>query len=370
MSQDRATCIDTARLLIARGKGLLAADESTGSIGKRFEKVGLASDEASRRAYRDVLFSTEGIERFISGVILFEETAGQGTASGEPFPSLLRRLGIVPGIKVDRGLVEIAPGSAETLPEGLDGLASRLSHYRERGFGFAKWRAAIRIDGGRLPTGYAVAASAFALARYASLCQNAGIVPIVEPEVLMDGGHDVRRSAEVTRAVLEATFEALYAAGVSLEGMLLKPNMVIPGLASGTDARDEEVAEATLGCLRRAVPAAVQGIVFLSGGQSPEAATGRLDAMVRLGGTLPWPMTFSFGRALQEEALSSWRGDASKVRDAQTAFLSRCRLASLASLGELGKQGRPPPATANGHATPRPSPPERSSAGTSGAGLK
>ncbi|MEO9188899.1 MAG: class I fructose-bisphosphate aldolase [Acetobacteraceae bacterium] len=334
MDQNLAACVATAAALVAPGKGLLAADESLPSIEKRFAPVGIPSTEETRRTYRDLLFSTGGIQRFISGVIMFEETLGQHTSRDEAFPAFLARIGIVPGVKVDRGLIPLRPGSRETMTEGLDGLAKRLAGYREQGARFAKWRAALRIEGDRVPTRYAIDGNAFILARYASICQQAGIMPIVEPEVLRDGGHAIGESAEVTRATLEAVFDALYQAGVCLEGMLLKPNMITQG-ASAPGADDARaVAVATLDCLRRVVPPAVPGVVFLSGGQTPDAATRHLDEMHQ-SGTLPWSVSFSFARALQQEALTIWRGDAANVAPAQEAFLRRGRLVAAAARGVL-----------------------------------
>jgi fructose-bisphosphate aldolase class I len=327
-------CIETARQLVTPGKGLLAADESLGTIKRRFDPLGIPSTEATRRAYRDLLFTTPGIEAYISGVIMFEETLGQSSSAGEPFPQLLARLGIVPGIKVDHGTIPLAAGSKETWTEGLDGLGERLVGYRKQGARFAKWRGVIHIEGDNLPTPYAIAATAAGLARYARLCQDAEITPVVEPEVLMDGAHGIARSAAVTRATQEAVFDALYAAGVELEGMLLKPNMVIAGVASGEREGPGQVAAATLQCLRRTVPSAVPGIVFLSGGQSPDVATDHLRDMIQTGGTLPWGLSFSYGRALQDEALEAWRGQAENVAVAQAAFQRRAKAVSAAALGK------------------------------------
>ena len=328
-----STCVDIAQRLVVPGKGLLAADESLRTIKRRFDPLGIPSTEQMRRAYRDTLFTTSGIEAYISGVIMFEETLGQATSSGESFPDLLARLGIIPGIKVDRGLVPLNGITRETLTQGLDGLRERLPVYRRQGARFAKWRGAIHIEGSHLPTPYAMAANAAALARYARLCQDAELMPIVEPEVLMDGEPDIARSAEVTRATLQAVFEALNEADVSLEGMLLKPNMVAPVSAASHREAASRIAEATLRCLRRSVPPAVPGIIFLSGGQSPQVATDHLREIVRLGGTLPWRISFSFGRALQDEALAAWRGRPENVGVAQTAFLNRAKSVSVASLG-------------------------------------
>jgi fructose-bisphosphate aldolase, class I len=309
VDQNLSACVATAAALVSPGKGVLAADESLGSIEKRFAPAGIPSTEETRRAYRGLLFSTAGIQDFISGVIMFEETLEQRTSRGEAFPRFLERVGIVPGVKVDRGLIPVHPGSRETMTEGLDGLAKRLAGYREQGARFAKWRAALRIESESVPTRYAIDSNAFILARYASMCQQAGIMPIIEPEVLRDGDHEIGRSSDVTRATLEAVFDALYEAGVCLEGMLLKPNMITRGAsAPGADDPDA-VATVTLDCLRRIVPAAVPGVVFLSGGQTPDAATRHLNEMNRHGCARPWPVSFSFGRALQAETLAAWRGD-------------------------------------------------------------
>ncbi len=328
-----SACIDTARQLVAPGKGLLAADESLGTIKRRFDPLGIPSTDETRRAYRDVLFSTAGIGANISGVILFEETLTQSSSSGEMFPQMLARLGIIPGVKVDKGVVPLTTGSRESLTDGLDGLGERLAAYRQQGARFAKWRGVIHIEDGHLPTPYAISANAAALARYARLCQDAGLTPIVEPEVLMDGKQDIARSFAVTRAVQQAVFEALYVAGVVLEGMLLKPNMVVPGAASGQQEAAGQVADATLRCLRQSVPPAVPGIVFLSGGQPPQVATDHLRDMIRAGGTLPWQLTFSYGRALQDEALKAWQGRPENVAAAQAAFSSRAKAVSAAALG-------------------------------------
>lgn len=334
VDQNLSTCMATAAALVASGKGLLAADESLGSIAKRFLPVGIPSTEETRRAYRGLLFSTGGIEKFISGVIMFEETLGQRTSRGEAFPALLERIGIIPGVKVDRGLIPLRSGVDETMTEGLDGLAKRLTGYREQGARFAKWRAALRIGEG-MPSRHAIDGNAFILARYASICQQVGIMPIVEPEVLRDGDHDISRSSEATRATLEAVFDALYQAGVCPEGMLLKPNMVTQGASAPGADNPQAVAAATLDCLRRVVPPAIPGVVFLSGGQTPDAATRHLDEISRDGGTLPWRLSFSFARALQEETLSVWRGDPANVAQAQEAFLRRCRLVAAAARGAL-----------------------------------
>jgi fructose-bisphosphate aldolase, class I len=335
LDEKLSACVATAAALTAPGKGLLAADESLGSIEKRFAPFGISSTEETRRAYRDLLVSTRDMQHSISGVIMFEETLAQRTSHGETFPVFLGRIGVIPGVKVDRGLMSLRPDTRETITEGLDGLAKRLSEYRERGARFAKWRAVVRIEGERLPTRYALEANAFVLARYASICQQAGIMPIVEPEVLRDGNHDIGRSAQVTRAVLEAVFAALYQAGVLLEGILLKPNMVTQGASATGREGAQAIAAATLDCLRRAVPAAVPGVVFLSGGQTPDEATVHLDEIIRHDGTLPWSVSFSYGRALQQEALAAWRGDVANSAQAQAAFLRRFSLVAAAARGEL-----------------------------------
>jgi fructose-bisphosphate aldolase class I len=314
---------DTARELVPPGKGLLAADESLPSIRKRFDKHGIPSTAETRRAYRELLFTTEGIEASISGVILFEETLCQATATGEPFPALLARRGIIPGIKVDAGTAQFQGDSIETITRGLDDLAERLPGYRRLGARFAKWRAVLHIEGDRLPTAGNIAANAKGLARYARLCQDAGLTPIVEPEVLMDGVQPIERSDEVTRATLRAVFEAIGAEGVALGGMLLKPNMVTPGFRSAQPQVPEQIAQATLACLRSCVPSEVPGIVFLSGGQSPDTATANLATIVSLAGDAPWRLTFSYGRALQDEALTEWAGDPAHVIVAQALFLRR-----------------------------------------------
>lgn len=324
----------TARALVASGKGILAADESAPTIGRRFEGVGVTNTEETRRQYRQMLFTTPGIAEFISGVILHEETLRQAADDGTPFPALLERLGILPGVKVDRGTVPLAGAPGERVTEGLDGLRERLAEARARGARFTKWRAVISIASAPrvLPSRRALEANAHALARYAGLSQEAGLVPIVEPEVLMEGDHDLERCGEVTEATLHAVFHALWAQGVTLEGLLLKPSMVLPGSSSPRSATVDEVAEATLRCLRRTVPAAVAGVVFLSGGQPDERATAHLDAMNRRG-PHPWPLSFSYARALQSAALRAWRGDPGRVAEAQRAFYHRARCNSLARLG-------------------------------------
>jgi fructose-bisphosphate aldolase class I len=321
----------TAEALVAPGKGILAADESDGTIAKRFESIGVESTEARRRAYREFLFAAEGIESSISGVILFDETLRQSAADGTPFPRLLEGRGIIPGIKVDKGAKPLAGAPGETITEGLDGLRERLAEYRDLGARFAKWRAVLSIGGGR-PSEYAVWTNAHALARYAALSQEAGLVPIVEPEVLMDGDHTIETSFEVTSRTLHAVFTELRDQRVALEGALLKPNMVLAGYACADQAGDERIAEMTLRCLRRHVPPALPGIVFLSGGQSDEDATSRLNAM-NAAGPPPWELSFSYGRALQAPALKTWQGKDANVAEAQEAFARRARLNGAARSG-------------------------------------
>src|SRR5215510_3899302 len=322
----------TARALVAEGKGILAADESSGTIKKRFDSIGVESTEENRRAYRDLLFTTDGAEEFISGVIMFDETIRQSSADGTPFPKLLESRGIVPGIKVDKGAKPLAGAEGETVTEGLDGLRERLAEYRHLGARFAKWRATYTITD-ELPTPYCLDVNAHALARYAALCQEAEIVPIVEPEVLMDGTHTIDRSAVVTTHVLEALYDALFAQHVFLPGTLLKPNMVLSGYECPQQASDDEVAEKSIAVYRYAVPAAVPGIVFLSGGQSDEQATARLNAMNQRG-PHPWQLSFSYGRALQAPALKAWGGEAAKLEAGQQAYAKRARLNGAARSGD------------------------------------
>jgi fructose-bisphosphate aldolase class I len=324
--------LDTnAAAMVAPGKGILAADESTGTIKKRFDKIRLESTVESRRAYRELLFTAPGSEQHISGVILYDETLRQQTAGGQPFPALLASRGILPGIKVDAGAKPLAGFPGETVTEGLDGLRERLAEYHGLGARFAKWRAVIDVGAG-IPTPFALEANAHALARYAALCQEASIVPIVEPEVLMDGDHTLARCEEVTDATLEAVFDALFRHRVRLEGMVLKPNMVIAGKKCPVQAQAEQVAEATVRCLKRRVPSAVPGIAFLSGGQSEADATLHLSLMNRAGG-LPWQLSFSYGRALQQSTLDAWQGKAANVAAAQQVFLKRARLNGMARDG-------------------------------------
>lgn len=314
----------TAREIVAPGKGILAADESLGTIRKRLDAVGVESTEENRRTYRQLLFTQEGIEEFLSGVILFDETLRQKADDGTPFPEVLESKGMIPGIKVDKGAKSFALHSGEKVTEGLDGLRARLAEYRELGARFAKWRAVISIEGDAIPSRTCLRANAHGLARYAGLCQEAGIVPIVEPEVLMDGDNDLARCEEVTEWTLGLVFDELREYGVRLEGMLLKPNMVIAGKECSRQADVGEVAEATLRCMRRVVPTAVPGLVFLSGGQSPELATAHLNEISRLG-PHPWELSFSYGRALQEPALEVWRGKPENVRRAQQVFYHRAK---------------------------------------------
>ena len=320
----------TAQAMVADGKGLLAADESTPTITKRFDKIGIESTEDNRRAYRETLFTTPGLGEFISGAILFDETIRQEASDGAPLRDALKRQGIMPGIKVDTGAKPLAGAAEETVTEGLDGLRGRIADYGELGARFAKWRAVIRIGAG-IPSPYCIGANAHALARYARLCQEGGLVPIVEPEVLMDGAHDIDRCEEVTAATLRAVFDALSDHGVMLEGMLLKPNMVISGTGCPGQAGVGEVAERTVRCLRRHVPVAVPGIVFLSGGQSDTTATEHLNAMNA--GTHPWKLSFSYGRALQDLALKRWNGAADNTESAQQALFCRAKFNSAACKG-------------------------------------
>ena len=334
----------TIEALMAPGKGLLAADESLSSIAKRFQPFGIESTEETRRQYRQMLFTAPGMGQYISGVILFDETLRQRADDGRPFARLLDDTGIVPGIKVDAGTVPLAGAPDERITEGLDGLRQRVEEYRSLGARFTKWRAVIAIGHG-LPSSYCLETNAHALARYAALCQEAGLVPIVEPEVLMDGSHRLDRTFEVTEATLVRVFAALREQRVVLEHLLLKPNMVVPGARSDQRASVREVAEATVRCLRRTVPAAVPGVVFLSGGQDPQAATAHLNAMNAEPAAHAWPLGFSFARALQAPALQAWSGEPHNVAAGQRAFLHRARCNAAASLGhytpEMEKQPTP-----------------------------
>ena len=321
----------TAEALVAPGKGILAADESTGTIARRFESIGVESTEANRGAYRELLFTAAGIEAWISGVILFDETFHQSAADGTPFPRLLEERGIFAGIKVDTGTKPLALAPGETITEGLDGLRERLSQYRELGARFAKWRAVLAI-GDLRPSEYAIWTNAHALARYAALSQEAGLVPIVEPEVLMEGDHAIETSFDITSRTLDAVFRELRNQRISLQGVLLKPNMVLAGYARREQPSDERIAELTLSCLRAHVPAAVPGVVFLSGGQSEKDATSRLNAL-NARGPQPWALSFSYGRALQASALAAWKGEDANVSAAQSAFAHRARLNAAARSG-------------------------------------
>jgi fructose-bisphosphate aldolase, class I len=323
---------ETARILTAPGKGILAADESHGTIGRRFAAIGVENTPENRRRYRQLLFQTPGIADVLSGVILYDETIRQRSDDGTPFPEVLQRLGIVPGIKVDAGAKPLPGAPDELVTDGLDGLGDRLVEYRGLGARFAKWRAVISIGPGR-PSGYCLDVNAHALARYAALCQDAGILPIVEPEVLMDGDHTIEQCFDATEAALERVFRALPDQRVVLETVLLKPNMVLSGAKNARQAGVDEVAEQTVRCLRRTVPAAVPGVMFLSGGQSPEQATQHLHAINSVPGARPWVLSFSFARALQGPAMDAWRGSPSAVESAQQAFLRRARLISAARDG-------------------------------------
>jgi fructose-bisphosphate aldolase, class I len=327
------TLQETARALVAPGKGILAADESHATIGRRFEPLGIANNEENRRRYRQMLLTTKGIGEYISGVILFDETIRQAADGGRSFVEVLRDDGIIPGIKVDRGTKPLEGARGEHITEGLDGLRERLAEYKKLGARFAKWRAVIVIDDNLTPTRLALKANAEVLARYAALCQEAELVPIVEPEVLMDGSHSIERCLEVTETTLHTVFDTLWKHKVLLEGMLLKPSMVLAGASAPRQASVDAVAESTVRCLRRTVPAAVPGIVFLSGGQSDELATAHLNAMNRLPEPAPWPLSFSFARALQNAPLTAWHGDATRVEDAQRAFHHRARCNSEARAG-------------------------------------
>jgi fructose-bisphosphate aldolase, class I len=335
----------TVAALLAPGKGILAADESFPTIGKRFAALNIPDSEHNRRTYRETLFSTPGLGEFISGGILFDETLHQKSATGLPIPELLTRQGIVPGIKVDQGTIALANFPGEKITQGLDGLRERLASYWQLGARFTKWRAVIAIDE-RLPTAACIAANAGPLAQFAALSQEAGLVPIVEPEILMEGKHSLTRCEEVMELTLQAVFAALAAQRVRLEGLLLKTGMVLPGTAARSPAATVGmVAEATLRCLRRTVPAAVPGIVFLSGGQSDVTSTERLNAICRVGGA-PWQLSFSYGRALQDAAMKTWAGNPAQTTAAQAALRHRARCNSRAVLGTYSAllETQPPPA--------------------------
>ena len=326
--------VDTARMLVAGDKGLLAMDESIPTCNKRFAKLGIPETEEARRAYRELIVTTPDLGDCISGAILFDETMRQQKRDGTPFVRVIANAGIMAGIKVDTGATDMAAHPGEKITEGLDGLRGRFAQYARTGARFAKWRAVIAIGSG-IPSRGCIGANAHALARYAALCQEAGMVPIVEPEVLMEGDHSLERCREVTESVLQAVFDQLYAQRVMLEGMILKPNMVLAGLGCPKQPTVDEVADATVTCLLRAVPAAVPGVAFLSGGQSAELASARLNAMNgRFKSRLPWALTFSFSRAIQQPALEIWRGDDARVAAAQKALYHRARCNSAARRGE------------------------------------
>jgi fructose-bisphosphate aldolase class I len=337
------TLESVAATLVAEGKGILAADESVSTLTRRFDALGIQSTEQSRRAYREMLFTTRGAAEFISGAILYDETIRQKSSDGMPLAQVLSRQGIVPGIKVDTGAEPLAGAPEETVTEGLDGLRDRLAEYHGMGARFAKWRAVIRVTP-NLPSPACVSANAHALARYAALCQERQLVPIVEPEVLMYGAHTIERCEQVTGKVLHAVFDALFEQGVSLEAMLLKPNMVIAGTECPRPASVQEVASATLRCLRRHVPVAVPGVIFLSGGQTDRMATAHLNAINRLPGPKPWKISFSYGRALQDAAMAAWRGRAGNLSAAQHAFYHRARCNGAATLGEYTEEMEAVPA--------------------------
>jgi fructose-bisphosphate aldolase class I len=329
---DKQLLSKTAAAMVAKGKGVLAADESSGTCEKRFQSVGVECTEETRRTYRNLLFSTPGVEQYLSGVILFDETARQKAGDGTLIPQYLAKKGILPGIKVDKGIVDIPFSQGEKVTEGLDGLQKRMKEYFDLGCRFAKWRAVITI-GKDIPTHTCLYANAHALARYAAICQEASIVPMIEPEVLLDGDHTAERSEEVHEATLRATYAAMAAYNVVPEGLILKTSMVVSGKSNPRQAGVDEVAERTVRVLRRTVPAAQPGIVFLSGGQSDEAATAHLNAMAAMKG-LPWPLTFSYSRALQNPALKTWRGQAGNAQAAQKAFHHRAQMNGLAAQGK------------------------------------
>ena len=335
MNLDFDSLKDIAQAMTIKGKGILAADESNPTCKKRFDSIDVDSTEQNRNIYRDMLFTTKGMEEFISGVILFDETIRQSTMkSGVSFPDFLSDLGVIPGIKVDAGAKHLSGTDNEKITEGLDGLDDRLEEYYSLGARFAKWRAVITI-GDSEPSGTCISANAHALARYASLCQKNGIVPIVEPEILMDGAHPIEDSFFVSEEVLHTVFYELYGQNVELEGMVLKPNMVLSGYNCPDQASVEQVAELTVTVFKRSVPSAVPGIAFLSGGQSDEHATAHLNAMNQLiGDNSPWNLTFSYGRALQAPALKAWTGKDENISDAQEAFYKRAKLNSLATKGD------------------------------------
>jgi len=326
--------IKTAKALVANDKGILAMDESTPTIKKRFDQYKISQTEESRRSYRELIITTPKLSNYISGVILFDETIRQNKKDGTSFVKVITDAGIIPGIKVDKGTKAMAGHPGEKITEGLDGLRDRLSEYAQMGARFAKWRAVITIGNG-IPSIGCIEANAHALARYAALCQEAGLVPIVEPEIFMNGNHSMEDCFSVTEEVLRTVFQNLYNQDVMLEGMLLKPNMVLPGTTCNIQETIDEVADATIECLRHAVPAAVPGIVFLSGGQSSELASSRLNAMnKRFKGQLPWELSFSYGRAIQQPALKIWKGEESNIQKAQQSLLLRSKLNRDARRGE------------------------------------
>ena len=330
--------ISTAQALVTGDKGLLAMDESSPTCNKRFAALGIPQTEEARRAYRELIVTTPGLGECISGAILYDETIRQQTINGTPFVNVITEAEIIPGIKVDTGAKDMAGHPGEKITAGLDGLRDRLAEYSQMGARFAKWRAVIAVGDG-IPSRGCIDANAHALARYAALCQEAGLVPVVEPEVLMDGGHTMERCIEVTEEVLRTVFNQLYTQRVTLEGMILKPNMVLPGLTCPQQATVDEVADATVKCLLRSVPAAVPGIAFLSGGQSAELASARLNAMnVRFKSRLPWALTFSFARAIQQPALEIWQGKVANVEAAQQALLHRARCNQAARRGEYNAE--------------------------------
>ena len=335
MSTTRSELEQTVKDLLAAPRGILAADESMKTMSSRLEKIGVDPSKENRAAYREVIGTAPGLGGYVSGMILFDETIRQTFADGTPFAEALAREGIIPGIKVDTGAKPMAFAPGETVTEGLDGLRERLAEYKEMGARFAKWRAVVNIGDG-LPSACALAANSHALARYAALCQEAGIVPIVEPEVLMDGEHGIERCEEVTTETLQRVFADLDGQRVAYEHMLLKPNMIVPGKKSGQRATPEEVAEATVRTFKRVVPAAVPGVVFLSGGQSPDEATANLNAINKLG-PLPWRLSFSFGRALLDPALAAWAGDDANRDAAHEALLERARANAAASTGSYAE---------------------------------
>ena len=320
-----------ARAIVAPGKGILAADESSPTIKKRFDSIGAESTEENRRAYRQMLFTTQGAEQFVSGVILFDETLRQSADDGTPFPKLLSEKGIIPGIKVDKGAKDLPGAKGEKVTEGLDGLRERLAEYHSLGARFAKWRAVINIGDG-IPSDYCLDANAHALARYAALCQEQGIVPIVEPEVIMDGDHSQASCYDVTERALHKLFTELYQQRVDLTGTILKPNMIVSGTGNATQANVRQVAEETLRCFRNTVPAELPGIVFLSGGQSGKDATAHLNEMNKLGGG-PWQLSFSYGRALQAAPLKAWSGKAANIEAGKKAYLHRAKCNGAARSG-------------------------------------